>query len=51
MALKRLGVNFEHYRAVEIDKYAVKSLNLIHNKDFEPLDIREIKGGAAWHSR
>ena len=45
MALKRLGVNFEHYRAVEIDKYAVKSLNLIHNKDFEPLDIREVKGG------
>ena len=45
MALKRLGVDFEHYRAVEIDKYAVKSLNLIHGKDFEPLDIREVKGG------
>lgn len=51
MALKRLGANFEHYRAVEIDKYAVKSLNLIHGKDFEPLDIREVKGGAARYRR
>lgn len=44
MALKRLGVNFEHYRLVEFDKYPVASYNAIHGTNFEPLDITKIKG-------
>ena len=44
LALKRLGLDFEHYRVVEFDKYAVRSYNAIHNTNFEPLDIRDIHG-------
>lgn len=44
MALKRLGASFEHYRAVEFDKYAVASLNAVHGTNFEPTDIRNITG-------
>lgn len=42
LALKRLGVPFEHYRVVEFDKYAVKSYNALHGTDFKPMDIRDI---------
>lgn len=45
MALKRLGANFEHYRAVEIDKYAMASYNAVHGTDFEPTDVKAMKGG------
>lgn len=38
-ALERLGINFEIVDSVEIDKYAVKSFNAIHNTNFEPQDI------------
>lgn len=44
MALKRLGANFEHYRVVEFEKYAIKSYNAIHGTDFEPIDITKIIG-------
>lgn len=44
MALKRLGVIFEHYRVVEFDKYAIKSYNAVHGTNFEPTDIRNVKG-------
>jgi DNA (cytosine-5)-methyltransferase 1 len=44
MALKRLGVDFEHYRLVEFDKFPVASYNAIHNTNFKPTDITEIKG-------
>lgn len=40
-ALERLGIEHEIVDAVEIDKYAVKSFNAIHNTNFEPQDIRE----------
>lgn len=43
-ALKRLGVDFEHYRVVEYDKYPVKSYNAIHGTDFSPTDITKISG-------
>ena len=33
MALKTLGIDFEHYRVVEFDKYAIKSYNAIHCKE------------------
>lgn len=44
MALRDLGVNFEHYRAVEFDKYAIKSYNAIHSTDFPIMDITKING-------
>lgn len=44
MALRDIGADFEHYRVVEFDKYAVKSYNAIHGTNFEPTDIRNFKG-------
>ena len=41
-ALKNIGANFEHYRAIDFDKYAIKSYNAIHGTNFEPLDITKI---------
>ena len=43
-ALERLGADFEHYRVIEFDKYAVASYNAIHHTDFEPMDVTKIKG-------
>ena len=44
-ALKNLGVNFEHYRCIEFDKYAIASYNAVHGTNFEPMDICQVKGG------
>ena len=44
MALRDIGADFEHYRVVEFDKYAVASYNAIHGTNFEPTDIRNVKG-------
>lgn len=44
MALRDLGADFEHYKVVEFDKYAIKSYNAIHGTDFPTLDITEISG-------
>lgn len=41
-ALKRIGVDFEHYKVVEFDKYAIKSYNAIHGTSFETSDITKI---------
>lgn len=38
-ALTNLGIEHEIVDAVEIDKYAIKSFNTIHNTNFEPQDI------------
>lgn len=43
-ALENLGVDFEHYRICEFDKYAVKSYNAIHGTDFVTSDITRIGG-------
>ena len=40
-ALERLGIDYEIADYVEIDKYAVRSFNAIHNTNFEPQDICE----------
>lgn len=40
-ALENLGANFEHYRVVEFDKYAIASYNAIHGTDFPTMDITE----------
>ena len=45
MALRDLDADFEHYRVVEFDKYAVASYNAIHGTHFEPTDIRTMRGG------
>ena len=41
-ALERLKENFEHYKVVEFDKYAIKSYNAIHGTNFETSDITKI---------
>lgn len=44
MALRDLGADFEHYRVVEFDRFAISSYNAIHNTDFTTMDITKIKG-------
>lgn len=44
MALRDIGADFEHYRLVEFDKYAVASYNAIHGTNFKPTDIRNVHG-------
>lgn len=44
MALKRLGIPFEHHKVVEFDKYAINSFNAVHGTNFPTMDIREITG-------
>lgn len=44
MALESLGVDFESYKLVEFDKYAVASYNAIHGTNFIPTDITTIHG-------
>lgn len=41
-ALKELGVEFENYRYVDYDKYAVKSANAMYGTNFEPQDITKL---------
>lgn len=41
-ALGRLGANFEHYKVIEWDKYAIRSYNAIHDTNFETSDITKI---------
>ena len=41
-ALERLGIPFEHHKAIEIDRFAVASYNAIHGTDFKPMDITKI---------
>ena len=44
MALRDMGADFEHYRVVEFDKFAIASYNAIHGTDFEVMDITEVSG-------
>lgn len=41
-ALERLGADFEHYKVVEFDKYAIKSYNSVHGTEFDTSDITKI---------
>ena len=41
-ALERLGVNFEHYKVCEFDKYPMASYNAIHDTSFNVSDIQKI---------
>ena len=42
MALKRMGVEFESYRAVEFDEFAINSYNSIHETKFPTMDVTKI---------
>ena len=44
MALRDLGADFEHYRAVELDRFAIRSYNAIHGTSFLVTDITELSG-------
>lgn len=44
MALRDLGADFEHYRVIEYDKFAIASYNAIHGTDFGVTDIRDMSG-------
>ena len=44
MGLRNIGADFEHYRVVEFDKYAIASYNAIHGTDFSTIDINDVKG-------
>lgn len=44
MALRNLGADFERYRVVEFDKYAIASYNAIHGTDFPTIDICDVRG-------
>jgi DNA (cytosine-5)-methyltransferase 1 len=41
-ALKNIGVNFEHWRVCEFDKYAISAYNAVHGTDFTTSDITQI---------
>ena len=45
MAIRDLGVEFEHHRVVEFEKYAIASYNAIHGTNFPTMDITRVKGG------
>ena len=44
-ALEILKIDFQHYKVVEFDKYAIASYNAIHNTNFEQTDITKITAG------
>lgn len=44
MALRDLGICFEHWKVVEIDRFAVESYNAIHGTNVEPTDICKLTG-------
>ena len=44
MALRDIGADFEHYRLVEFDRFAVASYNAIHGTNFIVSDIRNVHG-------
>ena len=45
LAFNYIDKNVEHYKAIEFDKYAIQTLNEIHNTQFETIDIKSIGGG------
>lgn len=42
LALKYLGIPFEHWFVCEIDKFAVQAYNALHDTDYTPSDITKI---------
>lgn len=44
MALDEMGAEYEHYKVVEFDKYAIASYNAVHNTNFSTTDIKNVNG-------
>lgn len=44
MALKSIGANFEHWKVVEFDKYAIASYNAIHGTNYPTIDVTQVHG-------
>lgn len=44
MAMKRAGIEFESYKVVEFDKYAINSYNAVHDTNYKAEDITQIHG-------
>jgi len=44
MALRNIGADFEHYRVVEFDTFAINSYNAIHGTNFPVMDITQTTG-------
>lgn len=44
MALRDIGADFERWRAVEFDKFAIAGYNSIHGTNFPVLDIKDVSG-------
>jgi DNA (cytosine-5)-methyltransferase 1 len=44
MTLDEMGADYEHWKVVEFDKYAVASYNAVHNTNFQVTDIRNVHG-------
>lgn len=42
MALRNIGADFETYRVVEFDKYAIASYNAIHGTNFPTMDVCDV---------
>ena len=42
MAMRDIGVDFDIYKAVEFDGFAMNSYNAIHGTDFKPTDICDV---------
>lgn len=42
-ALHNINANFEHYKVIEFNTYAIESYNAIHDTYFEISDIKELK--------
>lgn len=44
MAMRDIGADFEIYKAVEFDKYAISAYNAIHGTNFPTIDICTVHG-------
>lgn len=42
MALRNINADFEPYKVVEFDKYAIASYNAIHGTNFPTIDIKDV---------
>lgn len=42
LALKYLGIPFEHWEICEIDKFAVQAYNALHDTEYKPSDIKKL---------
>lgn len=44
MAMRDIGADFEIYKAIEFDKYAISAYNAIHGTNFPTIDVCTVHG-------